>query len=143
MKNSWGIREGNLFINLRACAGRAGIFGRIFQDHREWQAPFPFPLPQSRHTHLWEPVLCQHCLSKLAHVFSSRHILFSHTLVSGLLPEQICTLLSATPVPTPMYIYGSTPSSLACNLPVAAGPLMQETSLGPAHTHALPHEALQ
>ena len=34
LKNVWGIWEGDLFTNLRVCAGEAGIFGRLLQEQK-------------------------------------------------------------------------------------------------------------
>lgn len=41
---------GDLFANLRVGAGRAAVVGRLLQEPKSWQVPFPSPDPQRRHT---------------------------------------------------------------------------------------------
>lgn len=48
LKNAWSIWE-DILINLRVCAGEAGIPGRPFQEQKNWRAPFHSP-PQPRST---------------------------------------------------------------------------------------------
>lgn len=41
-----------LFTNFRACAGEAGILGRLLQEHRNRQVPFPSLVLQYKHSYL-------------------------------------------------------------------------------------------
>lgn len=41
---------GDSFINLKECAGGAGILERLLQEQKNWQAPFPSLVPRPRHT---------------------------------------------------------------------------------------------
>lgn len=41
-----GCREGDLFINLRMCAGKPGVFRRLLQEQRSRPAPFSSPASQ-------------------------------------------------------------------------------------------------
>lgn len=45
LKNSWGIWQ-DLFTNLQAGNGRAGLFGRLLYEQKSWLAPFPSSIPQ-------------------------------------------------------------------------------------------------
>ena len=46
LRKSQGVQEGDMFINHIMCAGGLGIFGRLLQEQKSWQASFPsFPSP--------------------------------------------------------------------------------------------------
>ena len=40
-----GIWEGDLFPSVRACAGGAGFFGRLLQEQKVCETPFPSSAP--------------------------------------------------------------------------------------------------
>ena len=66
-----GIQEGDLFTNLRACAGKAGIFRRLLQEQKRWWVPFlpnlqPRYLDTYRNQHKYSPCyLCNIMLTIL------------------------------------------------------------------------------
>lgn len=50
LKNTWNMWEGELFAYFREYPGETEIIGRLLQEQRSWQVPFPSPAPRHKHT---------------------------------------------------------------------------------------------
>lgn len=61
----WGIWEGDLFTNFRACAGEIGVLGRPLQEQNCWQVSFLSPTSQPRYMDTFKH---QHTLPNLVTV---------------------------------------------------------------------------